>query len=393
MSDSGKNKIPAQLVVAIYGHPEAYPPTLNALTELSKIFENITVIFRPLFPLDWAYAPNVVMRPSGKSMTVRQQEQLPLPKRLLLFAGFVIDFLKLCLREKPSVILLYDPLALMVYRLVRKLGIGRHQVWYHNHDVLEANQKPFSLNWLACRMEKKIFPHLDIFTLPSNERKAYFPMENFRGKYFFLPNQPAISFYGKFQNTANEYDIFRIIFQGHIDAGHGIEEIMDIMPAKVNGKTIHLVLKGWIRDQYKAILAQLIEKKGLQNHVKLVGYTAYQELPKLTASCHVGIAIHTKADIMNKTLGTASNKIYEYAALGLPVLYYDNRHFKKHLGKYSWAFATDLSADSLRKSFEHICVHHAELSQAARREFMSGLNYEHYFQPLGEHLNGLTNQA
>ena len=67
---------------------------------------------------------------------------------------------------------------------------------------------------------------------------------------------------------------------------------------------------------------------------------------------HIGIGIHRKEDIMNKTLGTSSNKIYEYAAAGLPVLLYDNQQFRNYLGKYKWAFFTDCSKASLISALE-----------------------------------------
>ncbi|MFQ5446055.1 MAG: glycosyltransferase [Saprospiraceae bacterium] len=383
-----------RLVVGLYGHPEAYPPTLNALNELSGLFDEVDVLFRPHCAVEWDYPANVKLHPSGAAMSPREQEALPLPKRWGLVVNFIKDMAKLCKEKKTKVILLYDPLALMAFLIARVfLHNPPFIVWYHNHDVLEANQKRFSLNWCARSVEKKAFLRLNIFSLPSNERKEFFPMKNFQGKYFFLPNLPAVSFYSQFQNTANEHSAFRIIFQGHIDAGHGIEEILNLMPANVTGKPIHLVLKGWIRDRYKTVLTQIIEARGLRNDVEFAGYTAYQELPKLTASCHAGLAIHTKADIMNKTLGTASNKIYEYAAVGLPLLYFDNPHFNEHLEKYEWAFATDLSAHSLKYCFEQISARQAELSRAARKDFMTRLNYECHFQPLRQYLEELLKQA
>jgi hypothetical protein len=42
-------------LVAKNAHPEAYPPTLNALAQLSEQFDSIFLLFRPLMPVLWNY--------------------------------------------------------------------------------------------------------------------------------------------------------------------------------------------------------------------------------------------------------------------------------------------------------------------------------------------------
>ena len=258
--------------------------------------------------------------------------------------------------------------------------------------MLEPVQKQFSLGWWARRAEQKIFPQLDIFSLPSQERKAYFPMDLFKGDYFFLPNQPAVSFYRQFFDIKKSDSTWRVIFQGSIGEGHGIEELLELMPAKIKGRPLHLVLKGWIREGYKAKLMAIIQQKGLEHNVSFVGFTPYIELPKLTASCHIGIAIFTKSDIMNKTLGTASNKIYEYAAVGLPILYFDNHHFKSYLGQYDWAVPTDLSKPSLLSALERIAENFDELSASAQNAFLKKLNFEEHFKQVRKYFGKNVNK-
>ena len=374
-------------IVVLYAHPEAYPPTLNAMTELAGMFEKITLLFRPNMETTWAFADNVELQPSGPVISVVEQGAMPLPSRMKLFLNFVKDFQRLCKREKPEMVLLYDPLALLVYSWAKKIGLPKFKVWYHNHDVLEEDQKRFSLNWWALRAKKELFPKLDIFSLPAQERKKYFPMDTFSGDYFFLPNLPAVSFYRQFTSVKKDPNTLRVIFQGAIGKGHGIEEILDLMPVKINGRPLHLILKGWVRDEYKNKLLGVIEKKNLKSQVEFVGFTAYEELPALTASCHIGIGIHTKADIMNKTLGTASNKIYEYAAVGLPVLYYDNEHFTKHLRAFNWAIPTDVSRDSLVNVLGHCEANFTELSNNARNDFLKKLNFENHFKQIGNYFS------
>ena len=94
------------------------------------------------------------------------------------------------------------------------------------------------------------------------------------------------------------------------------------------------------------------------------------------------MAIHKGQDTMNKTLGTSSNKIYEYAAVGLPVLLYDNEHFKSHLAKRTWAFFSDLTQESMIKNLDDIFENYNHISKSALKDFKEELNFESYFEPI-----------
>ena len=102
----------------------------------------------------------------------------------------------------------------------------------------------------------------------------------------------------------------------------------------------------------------------------------------LTTSCDIGIGINMNKDAISSTLGTASNKIYEYAASGLPVLLSDSVQYRRYLDKYEWAFFSDGSADSLKENIELILKDLPHLASAARRDFEQSLNFEDVFQPV-----------
>jgi glycosyltransferase involved in cell wall biosynthesis len=99
----------------------------------------------------------------------------------------------------------------------------------------------------------------------------------------------------------------------------------------------------------------------------------------VTKECQIGIAIFMGKDEVSKTLGSASNKIYEYAACGLPVIAYDNEQFRKHIGKYSWVTFTDGSIPSLKKAIEHIINNYNSLSIAAKNDFENIFYFENAF--------------
>jgi glycosyltransferase involved in cell wall biosynthesis len=82
---------------------------------------------------------------------------------------------------------------------------------------------------------------------------------------------------------------------------------------------------------------------------------------------------------MHATLGSSSNKIYEYIACGLPIIYLGTEHFKEYLSNYPWAIDVDDSPTSIAFAIQKIVNDYDELSKNAKNTFVSELNYEAYF--------------
>jgi glycosyltransferase involved in cell wall biosynthesis len=374
------------LVIGIYYHPEAYPPTLNAVQELSACFSGITIVHRPHLKGSWKYPANVQAIASGEYITAKGQEQSSIVRKVSFFRQFTADLLRAVKRNKPSVILLYDVHALFAYRLIRPL-IGKHVAWYHNHDVSEVErERKYSIGWFACKAEKKLFRHLDIFTLPAADRLRYFPVDTLKGKQFVVPNFPSIHFYSQFYQPKPLGNDVRLIFQGRIGEGHGLEEIIPLLAEPINGRQLHLVLKGHCEESYRQALEQLAAKHNVQHKLSFAGFTPYEEVPKLAASCHIGIGIFAKKETMHITLGTASNKLYEYAAVGLPVIFLDEEHFSRYLKQYDWAFPVSLSSASIEQAVLTIMQDYERYSASAYNSFTQSLNFENSFKPVMQHL-------
>lgn len=372
-----------KVIVCIYFHPEAYPPTLNAIEELSTIAEKVNVIYRPHLSSTWQYAANVVLIPSGKEMSANQQEQASILIKVGLFIHFCKILWKYIHIEKPDVILLYDPIPLLAYRMVRYFTRHKALIWYHNHDVVEPNtNRKYSIGWWAAQLESKAFQWINLFSLPSKEREPYFPLVTYKGAYFFTPNLPALQFYNRFVPQPKPADELRLVYQGSINAEHGLEELLAVLPYSVAGKILKLHIIGNASDTYrKAFLKQAAVYK-VQHQVIFEGYIPYSILPRYTGSNHIGIGINKPQGIIYQTGGTASNKIYEYVACGLPILYYDISHYQAHLEQYQWAFATDLTKESLLSCLTTIADRYEEIAQRAKTDFQERLNYERGFNPI-----------
>jgi glycosyltransferase involved in cell wall biosynthesis len=387
-----KEKYQATILVSIYSHPEIYPPTLNAISELSDIFSTVYLVYRNNLQGNWMYPNNIKEFVSGRFVSQKDQLYVSTVRKIRFFLGFLIDMYRKCYVTKPSIILVYDPIALYSYHLLRPFLFFKHKIWYHNHDVFElANQRKYSIGWFAVKTEPKTFKYLDLFTLPTHDRLKYFPLATLKGKYFIIPNYPSKRFYEKFYVPRQIEDKVKIIYQGSVSENHGIEEIIELLQQNKLSRPAYLVLKGPCNALYKQKLVDLATKYKVVDKLEFIGISPYAEVPIPGSKCHIGIAIFKSKDIMNVTLGTASNKIYEYAALGLPVLLYNTKQYRQHLGKYTWAFFTDCTeGEAIVHSLEKMISQFDILSKTAHQDFTKDLNFEHYFQPVKLYLLQLS---
>ena len=377
------NKGNNNLVIALYSHPDYYPPTLNAIESLSKKYDNIFIVHRNILGLDWDYPTNVHLITHGKSVNVRIAEKVGLLKKIVWYFLYTVQIFKVLKNNKDCVFLIYDYMPLLAYRLVNKLIKRPRILWYHNHDVADPKYiRNYSLSWWAWKSEDWIFPYLDIFSLPSLDRKSYFPMNKFKGKFYYLPNFPSKLVYEKFYNHNEEKkisDSVRILFHGSIGTNHGLEEIISVLNMPIRGKRLELVLKGFISHEYKLLLQSLAEKYNVKEQLIFLPISGLRGVIENMQSCHVGIGIYKKDDIMNNTVGTASNKIYEYAAAGMPVLLYDNPYFRDVLKNNDWALFTDTRKESLLECLSYIVDNYKQLSENAINKFNHELSFETNF--------------
>lgn len=374
------------LVIAIYSHPEYYPPTLNAIDQLAPYYDQIIILHRNITGFDWEYPPNVHLVGPRKLKPVREVEKAGFITKIFWFLQFCRMFIGLNRKYRPQALILYDCIPVLAYRITRLFLVKPAILWYHNHDVADGKYiRKYSINWFAWRSESWIFPRLDIFSLPSKERMEFFPMKTLGGTFVFLPNFPSLKRYTTEFSKAS--DVIRILYQGSIGPLHGLEQLITLLRKRYNDLPVKLVLKGFVSDEYLAELKSIAALYEVQNHIDYLPPSGYKEVIRNAQNCHIGIGIFMKQDIMNKTLGTASNKLYEYAAAGLPVLVYDIEHFRKELGGLKWILFVDSSQESMNNCISRIVENYEELSLSAINDFKDQFNFEVYFKNVLSILN------
>ncbi len=375
-----------RIVACIYIDPDFYPPTINAVINLSSTCEELIIVTRNHSKLDFPYPGNVKLVKLGNQMSVLESEQASLFKKVFSFFYFTLNVLKYGMNKSTDVMVFYDAIPLLSFYIFKQ-ALNKKTIWYHNHDMPNThNVRKYSIGWFASKYEHQAMKDINLFTLPSDDRLAFYPNWKSMEHYISIPNYPSIKVYKSNNDNKIKFDEIRIIFQGTIGEEHALEELIALLNDSIEGKSLRLILKGSVRPNYKKILTELAEKKGVSDKVEWVGLGPYCELPALTTTCHIGIAIYMGTDNVRKTLGTASNKIYEYAASGLPVILFDNAQFRKYLDHYDWTFFTDGSVSSLKEIIQKIVINYSDLSCSSRYSFESELNFEKKFNQVISYL-------
>src|SRR5690554_4666964 len=106
----------SKIVVAIYSHPELYPPTLNAINILSKKYDKLIVICRNDFKESKCEFPsNVEIKFTTKPYSIYELDNISFIRKILYFLRFTGSFLRNILTKRPSVVICYDYIPLFSF--------------------------------------------------------------------------------------------------------------------------------------------------------------------------------------------------------------------------------------------------------------------------------------
>jgi glycosyltransferase involved in cell wall biosynthesis len=415
------------ILIALYAHPEAYPPTLNAIMECARQVDKVVVVCRRTLPTNWEFPDNVELVFTTPLIDVADLDGVSAARKAVHFARFVAAIRRTIRSEPVGLAIAYDAIPLLACAMAKAEARGEFLLWYHNHDARSpADHTLFSVGWVAELLESRLFSLLDVFSLPAAERLEFFPVEKVRDRLYHIPNYPPKHLYdgdpidetdeidqikegdkadqvdeieadeeelgaeGRCRRRTSDrqgfegtpHDEIRMIYQGSIGPHHGFEEIFPYLKRTVAGRNLRLTLMGKAWPRYREHLEELVGRYGIEDRVDFIDFRPYAEVRDVLAAHDVGLAIHKPVGITYSTGGTASNKIYEYAAAGLPVVLLDNEHYRRYLGGHDWTVFTDLGWDSFRSCLTQVLGEGGAMRAAARADFRGTLNFEKVFCPV-----------
>ncbi|MEH2163378.1 MAG: glycosyltransferase [Nostoc sp.] len=381
--------------ILIYANPDHYPPTINAIHLLAEYFDVVLISRNQNLPF-WEYPANVIVHRLGKYTSVREREQQSAGNKIWEYINFV-EQARLLLKD-VSLIYAYDAFGYVAAYLSHLMQTRSIILIYHNHDLNEQLFPLSSLSGWVQRVERKCVHKANLVVFPSDERAFLFKkLTNFNGKLLIVPNFPRKTYFKEnpnFKNIISErLKKLTILLQGAISIKNSLLELIDSLTYLDN--SIELKLIGPLQEEEKHLMKDLAIRNKVADRVKYFLPVPYNELPLHTWAASIGVCLYKKTDINHQTMGTASNKIYEYAACGLPVIVSDQPDYRENLGGEIWVrFADPDNPESIASAVKDILNNlekYEEMCLAARQAFEEKYNYESAFSSLLTQIKDLVN--
>ena len=197
--------------------------------------------------------------------------------------------------------------------------------------VFDAHElKPERMNGIKRKtwnlIESRLINKCDYIIMPEKNRIAYF-MQKYKNasnmsKVLLLQNFPR-----KSEIPIEDKDLFRkkypinraqkiVLYTGRIAPERYIEELIDSI--SICSNDFVLIILGRSSKEYEAVLCEQIQQRGLANRVFLHDPVPHAEIMQYMAACDIGTAFYRNTGL--NSFYCASNKLYEYIALGKAVV-------------------------------------------------------------------------
>ena len=239
---------------------------------------------------------------------------------------FICDF-------RPDVIHAndFDMLGL-AYRAAKKCKAG---VVYDSHEIFAENIGIAEHKWTKnqiIRSENRLVHKIDRMISVSNAAADYFETKYSICRPTVITNCPMKNTLPLKEKTQG---VFEVVYQGLMVRGRGYEEFANA--AKYLPEGICLKLRGY--GSLEQQLRTMVKKENLSEKVLFDQPVEVAELVQAASASHVG-AVLTRPVNLNFLL-SVSNKVFEYAAAGLPVIMSDVPEHRYLNEKYHFGMILD----------------------------------------------------
>lgn len=247
-------------------------------------------------------------------------------KGFLFYAGFNIRLFFYLLFRKFDIIVANDLDTLTACYFASVLR-GK-KIVYDSHEYFTevpelVNRKFPKKIWLI--IEWLILPKIKYcYTVSESIADTYQERYNItmlviRNVPFFKNNQKLVK--------QNENDKKYILYQGSLNIGRGLEQMIDAMEF-IDNATFRIIGDGNITEQLK----EKIKEKRLENKIEIKGRIPFQHLPLETAKADLGVALEENIGL--NYYYALPNKLFDYIQAGVPVLVSPFPEMQKIVNKY-----------------------------------------------------------
>jgi glycosyltransferase involved in cell wall biosynthesis len=372
--------------IIFYSNPDQYPPTINAIHQLSKKF-NIILVARNQDIPSWEYPENVAVYRLGNYSSASDREQIPAIKKLLEYINFIGESRNI-LKCIP-LIFAYDPWAYVAINIINIITLKSRPVVYQIHELYDVFPLTSLFGWIQ-KLEKMWVNNALLVIQPELARAEIYQINmSSNERPLVVPNFPLKSFYQVSDNhlaalTYQRFSMVKILLQGAISTDSSVLELIESITELPDNFRLKLI--GYITNDNFELLSKAADEKEVASRVEYCERVPYRDLLTHTWNASVGTCLKKKTSLNLHLSVTSSNKIYEYAACGLPVIVSDFYNYKDYLSKESWVYFVNPDdskaiVSAILEIFTDFDTYH-KMCIDARKAFEEKYNYEIVFQPV-----------
>lgn len=376
-----------RLLISIYANPDFYPPTINAVAILKDHFE-VHVLCRNMGAAIETWPSEVSLDRYGRYADTRAKEALPAGAKLLEYCRFIARTRAAVAKLKPALIYAYEAHAFVAALVTRSRGHATPLV-FHLHELSEPELLPLT------SMQRWVVKAALLGT--KSAAAIVFP-EKYRAQHWLakagdarapiiVPNCPAPDYFrapADWNETfARRYLARKAVYVGRVGEVNGQLEAVQALAALDD--TVRLRIIGNDQPDFDARITALAATLGVAHRVSLDGWLSRSELIPRADRASLGVVLSKPATKNFEFMASASCKLFEYAAMGLPVVVPDRLSYRDFLTNQQWVtYARVEEPKSIAQAISSILSdreRYFAMSLAARRAFEEQYDYPRVFAP------------
>ncbi len=375
------------LLLVLYANPDYYPPTRNAVSILSEYFQ-VEVVCRNVGErvAQWPFGVSIERIGAGDSENQRRAANAI--SKILELRGFMAAVRRAIARVRPAVIYAHDSHAFCAALSARR--IRTTPVIFQLHELPEIDALPLrSLQTWVIRRALRETAAANLMVFPERRRaEIWMGAAADHRSPLIVPNCSTLRF------TPDGYDVARMIdhrwaakkalYLGAVGEDNGHREAVRALAFVPPNVSLEIV--GNADPEFVVELARTADASGTRQRLSLTGFVEHARLVDQASDMALGLCLYKPVHRNWEFSGSATNKLFEYAALGLPVVVPDRASYREFLAAETWvAYADPSDAHSIARAIEFVLTdrrRYSEMSMAARRAFETRFNYEHVFDPV-----------
>jgi glycosyltransferase involved in cell wall biosynthesis len=360
-----------RLQIVFYGDPNGYPPIVNCARHLAAFAWEVEIICRDARThAEVAWPPEAILRRIPASGGHRWAEYADFVRRAFRFA-------------RPDAIVAGHDMHGLVPAAMMALRSGAPLV-YQCHDFAAVGRDLPAGSRIVKALEPALARRASAVIAPDERRAAVIRSRlRLASLPLVVPNAPRLAAKippAKLREALGRNGMHEkiVLRQGRIGPGHGIESTLRSMPLWA-GTSWAFVLIGPADPGFARRMSSLADELGVSARFAMLPPVGYDEVAGFTREADLGHALYEPVNVNHAEMGTASNKVNEYMAAGIPSIVPDSASFASLLSAGCGLPVDVTSPANIAQAVNRILGDPAlarEMGAAARGAFESRLHYE-----------------